>query len=129
MTLTINQKLALFSVVLFMYDVWLNLFAHLCSVIFKFIEYYLEDLIQYILGVTHHASEIIVLNFLLLFTLIGMVYLWFLLPRIIHYFNGLIIEFKQQFSIFWQSLALLEKIKLSVIYLLISASFITFLFL
>jgi hypothetical protein len=58
-----------------------------------------------------------------------MVYLWFLLPRIIHYFNGLIIEFKQQFSIFWQSLALLEKIKLSVIYLLISASFITFLFL
>jgi len=132
-TLTINQKLALFSIVLsivlFMYDVWFNILASLFSVMFEFIEYYLEDLIQHILGVGHHASEIIALNLLLLFTLIGMVYLWFSLPHIIHYFNRLIIAFKKQFSIFWQSLALLEKIKILGIYLLISSSFITFLFL
>jgi hypothetical protein len=126
-TLTINQKLALFFFVLFLYDVWFNILAYLFLIIFEFIEYFLEILTQYVLGVRHHTSEIIVLNLLTLFTVMAGVYLWFSLPRLIHYFNCLIIQFLKQFSMFWLSLALLEKIKLSVIYLLISSSFIIFL--
>ena len=128
-TLTINQKLALFSIILFMYDIWFNILAYLFSVIFEFTEYHLENLIQYVFGVRHHASEIIALNLLLLLAFTAMIYLWFLFPRILHYFNTLIDELKKQFIIFWRSQALLEKIKLSATYLLISSSFITFLFL
>ena len=126
-TLTINQKLALFSIVLFMYDIWFNLIAYLFSIVFEFVEYYLEISIQYVLGVRHHASEIIALNFLLLLAFTAMIYLWFSLPRILHYLNILINKFKTQFVIFWQSQPLLGKIKLSATYLLISSGFITFL--
>ncbi len=129
MKLTINQKFIALFIILFMYDIWSEWFFYIIKIAFEFTEYYLEEGLQNILGVNQHFSEIIALNFFLFLAVSSMIKLWFLSPRIFHYTYLLIEEIKQEFLIFWQSLTLFLKIKLSAIYLLISLSVVTYLFL
>ncbi|MDQ7090944.1 MAG: hypothetical protein Q9M50_09925 [Methylococcales bacterium] len=126
--LTINQKVIAITIVLFMYDIWLGMLSYLIEVIFEFMEYNLEEIAQEMLGVGHHVSEIIVLNLFLAIALCSLVYLWIASPRIYDYLSDIGEGFRRQFMGFWYTLRLLEKIKLSLTYLLIGSTFITFLF-
>lgn len=128
MPLAVNWKFAVITMVIFMYDVWLNLFSYLIYSIYEVAEYYLEVLIRILFGVQQHTSEVIVFYLLFFIIFCVMARLWFLSPRIYAYFSALSESYKLQFLIFWQALALLERIKLSAVYLFTSFSFVFLMF-
>ncbi|NOQ35849.1 MAG: hypothetical protein GQ569_08130 [Methylococcaceae bacterium] len=129
MTLTVNQKLAALFIIILSYNIWLNLLSYLVYSAFEMTEYYLEVLVRNLFGVRHHISELIVFYLFFFLAFCGFARLWFLLPRIYRYFCVLGKHYKQEFLKSWRPLALLEKIKLSVTYFMMSSGCLFFLFL
>lgn len=128
MTAIANRKFVVILVVMMTFNLWLNLFGYLIYSVYEMAEYYLEILVRNLFDVGHHDSELIVFYFFFLLAFGGLARLWFLTPRIYRYFCALTTEYTRQFAEFWHTLAIVEKIKLSLTYMMTGSGFLFFLF-
>ncbi len=129
MTAIASRKFVVILFVMMTFNLWLNLFGYLIASIYEVAEYYLEVLVRILFGVGHHASELIVFYFFFFLAFCGLARLWFLAPRIYGYFCAWAGEYRRQFAEFWHTLAIAEKIKLFLTYMMTGSGFIFFLFL
>ena len=112
--------------IIFMYDEVIKLFLLLVQFLFELIEYSLEFLIKHIFHTTHHQSEVILFNLLLVVGLYGLYRLRRALPSIKRNLIAIYMRHKKRVSFYWRMLPTNQKIKQVVVY---ATGFICILFL
>jgi hypothetical protein len=109
-----------------MYDVVYGIFVSLVQISFELIEYSLEVFIQHFFHTNDHQSEIIMIDVLFVLALCGLFLLWYVLLRFKRKVVATWLSQKKCARVYWETLTILQKIKLVLAY---SIGFISILFL
>lgn len=125
----ISEKFAFLFLVILMFDELLDMFLSACGHFYEAIEYSLDVLVEHFLHTSDPESELISFYLMMGLLLCLLLYLYRVFPRLLAHFNKYLHSawagYKQRSAKYWHHLSLLEKIELTMTYLL-EASFILF---
>lgn len=127
MLLRISKKFAILSVLLLMFDQLLDLLSgvidlllEIIHIVIEFFEYSIELLLEHVLNANHQESEVMIVNFVILISLFGVYKFCLILPQLYIWSKRRIkaawLRYKRRETVYWHSLPLDRKIKVSMTY-------------
>ena len=83
--------------------------------LFEWLETLLDNIVEHVFETELHETQTIVFYILSALSLVPIYFLWRILPKLFHLLHSTWLDYKSLTIVYWQSLSLKEKIKISVI--------------